>query len=45
MRINKIIRIYGENIIRIIKPKQLRFWIKSKALRDVDETFDDILRN
>ena len=27
----------------IIKPKQLRFWIKTKALRDADETLNDIL--
>jgi len=44
-KINKIIRAYGNdgNIIRIIKPKQLRFWLKSKALRDADETLEDIL--
>jgi len=42
---DKIIRFYGNNIIRIIKPKPLRFWIKSKALRDADDTFDDILNN
>ena len=42
---HKIIRYYDNesDIIRIIKPKQLRFWLKSKALRDADETFDDIL--
>ena len=44
-KINKIMRLYGDNMIRIIKPKQLRFWLKSKALRDADETFDDILNN
>ena len=44
-KINKIIRFYGNDIIRIIKPKQLRFWLKSKALRDADDTFDDILNN
>jgi type I restriction-modification system DNA methylase subunit len=44
-KINKIVRFYGNNVIRIIKPKQLRFWLKSKALRDADETFDDILNN
>jgi hypothetical protein len=46
-KINKVIRSYrnGGNIIRIIKPKQLRFWLKSKALKDADETFDDILKH
>jgi hypothetical protein len=44
-KINKIVRFYGENVILIAKPKQLRFWLKSKALRDADETFNDILSN
>ena len=44
-KISKIIRSYGDGIIRIIKPKQLRFWLKSKALRDADDTFEDILNN
>ncbi|MDR3049088.1 MAG: hypothetical protein LBV16_04530, partial [Elusimicrobiota bacterium] len=44
-KITKMLRIYNDNnnTIRIIKPKQLRYWLKSKALRDADETFDDIL--
>jgi hypothetical protein len=42
-KISKIIRTYSDDVIRIIKPKQLRYWLKSKALRDADETFDDIL--
>jgi methylase of polypeptide subunit release factors len=42
-KVNKIIRSYGTDMIRIIKPKQLRYWLKSKALRDADETFNDIL--
>jgi hypothetical protein len=45
-KINKILRVYSNNItIRIIKPKLLRFWLKSKALRDADETFNDILKD
>jgi hypothetical protein len=43
-KINKLLRVYGNEKICIIKPKQLRYWLKSKALRDADETFDDILR-
>jgi hypothetical protein len=42
-KINKIIRTYADDVIRIIKPKQLRYWLKSKALIDADETFDYIL--
>lgn len=42
-KINRILRVYMPNKIRIIKPKQLRYWLKSKALRDADETFEDIM--
>jgi Type I restriction-modification system methyltransferase subunit len=42
-KINKMLRFYGNNVIRIVKPKQQRFWLQSKALRDADETFKDIL--
>jgi hypothetical protein len=45
IKINKTMRFYGNDLILIIKPKQLRFWIRSKALRDADDTFDDILGN
>ncbi|MDR0909363.1 MAG: SAM-dependent methyltransferase [Spirochaetaceae bacterium] len=42
---NRIARIYSDdgNKIYIIKPKLLRFWLKSKALRDADATYDDIV--
>ncbi|TAE42480.1 MAG: hypothetical protein EAY66_00635 [Sphingobacteriales bacterium] len=43
---NKIIRLYANNnTITLIKPKKLRYWLKSIALRDADDTFDDILEN
>ena len=32
-------RIYDENVIYLIKPKQLRYWLRSVAIRDADETF------
>jgi len=43
--INKVLRIYGPNKITLIKPKKLRFWLKSIALQDSDEIFDDIIEN
>lgn len=43
--INRVIKIYGENSITLIKPKTLRYWIKSIALRDADDVFDDIIEN
>lgn len=36
--IKRVLRIYGNNVIILIKPKQLRYWLKSIALRDADET-------
>jgi len=44
-RINRIIKIYGDNSITYIKPKNLRYWLKSIALRDIDDVFNDILSN
>ena len=43
--INKVLRIYSPNKITLIKPKKLRFWLKSIALQDSDEIFDDIIEN
>ncbi len=36
--IKRVIRLYRDNSIILIKPKQLRYWLKSIALRDYDET-------
>jgi len=41
--IRKISLIYSQNEIFIIKPKQLRYWLKSIALLDVDTTITDII--
>jgi len=39
--IKRVVRFYGENRIILIKPKQLRYWLKSIALRDADETLEE----
>lgn len=39
--IKRVVRFYGENKIILIKPKQLRYWLKSIALRDADETLGE----
>ncbi len=41
--VRRTARIYTEKRIIMIKPKQIRFWMKSIALRDADDTFNDIL--
>jgi hypothetical protein len=43
--IQKIIRVYGQDSIIIAKPKQLRYWLPSIALRDADETFADYVKS
>ncbi len=42
-RIIRILRIYEENTIYLIKPKQTRYWLRSVAIRDADETFSDLI--
>jgi methylase of polypeptide subunit release factors len=43
INIKKISIIYSQNQVFIIKPKQLRYWLKSIALLDVDTTIADII--
>ena len=44
LKIVRIVRIYEENIIYLIKPNQIRYWMKSIAVRDADETFADLVK-
>jgi len=44
LRTVRIFRLYDENVILIVKPDRLRYWIRSTAVRDADETLID-LRN
>jgi methylase of polypeptide subunit release factors len=39
--IKRVLRIYDSNKIILIKPKQLRYWLESIALRDADETLNE----
>lgn len=39
--IKRVVRIYDTDKIILIKPKQLRYWLKSIALRDADETLSE----
>jgi len=45
VRYSKIMRIYSDNgnIIRLVKPKKLLFWLQSTALRDFGDTLEDAL--
>jgi hypothetical protein len=42
--IQRIMKIYGEDRILLVKPKQLRYWLPSIALRDADEVFADYIK-
>jgi len=42
LRLTRVVRLYEGNVIYIIKPKKLRYWLRSVALRDADETFSDL---
>lgn len=42
LRITRVVRLYDGNVIYLIKPKKLRYWLQSIALRDADETFADL---
>lgn len=44
LRVVRVLRIYEDNIVYLIKPKQLRYWLESIAIRDADETFADLYR-
>jgi len=42
-RIVRMLRMYENNTIYLIKPKQTRYWLRSAAIRDADETFADLV--
>ena len=42
LRTLRVIRFYENNVIIIAKPDRLRYWIRSTAIRDADETLGDL---
>lgn len=42
--IRRNVRVYGDDAIYIIKPKQEKYWNFSSACRDADEIFSDIMK-
>lgn len=42
--IRRNVRVYGEDSIYIVKPKQEKYWNYSSACRDADELFSDIMK-
>jgi type I restriction-modification system DNA methylase subunit len=44
LRTQRVIRIYTGDILIIVKPNRLRYWIRSTAIRDVDDVIIDIFK-
>ncbi|HBG26747.1 MAG: hypothetical protein A2Y10_00785 [Planctomycetes bacterium GWF2_41_51] len=42
LRTVRLLRFYGKNVLLIIKPDRLRYWIRSTAIKDADETLKDL---
>lgn len=42
LRTVRVVRLYHENVIFILKPDRLRYWIRSTAIRDADETLVEL---
>jgi len=42
LRTVRVVRFYDKNVILIVKPDRLRYWIRSTAIRDADETLVDL---
>ncbi|OGU23586.1 MAG: hypothetical protein A2X85_01840 [Geobacteraceae bacterium GWF2_54_21] len=41
--VHRILRLYDHNVVFMVKPNQKRYWLRSIALRDADETLIDLL--
>ena len=44
LRTIRVVRFYSENVLLLIKPDRLRYWIRSTAIRDADDTLVDLRR-
>ena len=44
LRTQRVIRIYTGDILIIVKPNKLRYWIRSTAIRDVDDVIVEIFK-
>jgi hypothetical protein len=42
LRTVRVVRFYHENVVFIIKPDRLRYWIRSTAIRDADDTLTEL---
>jgi hypothetical protein len=43
--VQRILKYYSKDTIVLVKPKNLKYWLPSIALRDADETFADYVKS
>ena len=44
LRTVRMLRFYADNALLLVKPDRLRYWIRSTAIRDADDTLTDLYR-
>ena len=44
LRTIRVLRFYSHNVLLLVKPDRLRYWIRSTAIRDADDTLIDLRR-
>lgn len=42
LQVSRITRVYDDHFVFLLKPNRLRYWLRSVALRDADETVADL---
>jgi len=42
LRCQRILRVFSGNMLLLVKPAQLRYWLRSIAVRDADEVFAEL---
>jgi type I restriction-modification system DNA methylase subunit len=45
VKYQRVAKAYQENIVSLIKPKNLRYWLKSIAIRDATEVMQDLVES
>ena len=45
LRTVRVFRFYDKNVLLIVKPDRLRYWIRSTAIRDADETLTKLYQD
>lgn len=43
-RTPRIFKIYHDKTIYLVKPRQIKYWLKSMAIRDADEILEDLVK-